>query len=90
MEKYNPQDFGNAISSKINGRVIACPVCGSVHFTIPGKMASIIIGDSFDGIQIGNSIPSGMLVCSNCGCIQFVALGALGLLPKTENNEQDK
>ena len=90
MEKFKPQDFRNAISNKINGRSLVCPICGGVHFTIHEQMASVIIGDSFEGIQIGNSIPSGMLICTNCGYIQFVALGALGLLPKKEHDEQDK
>ena len=91
MEKYNNQKFGSALTAKINGKVVVCPVCGGIHFNVPEQMANVIIGDSFEGIQIGQSIPSGMLICNNCGHIEFFALGALGLLPQqTENKTNEK
>lgn len=90
MKNYNAQEFGNVVQTKLDGRTLVCPICGGVHFTVPNQMASVITGDSFEGIQIGTSIPSGMLICENCGHIHFFALGALGLLPQRDNNEQDK
>lgn len=86
-KKFNPQEFGKALSVKINNKMIVCPICGGAHFTILDQMASIITSDSFDGIQISKSIPSGMIICENCGHIHFFALGALSLLPKNPKDE---
>ena len=86
MKKYDPKEFIEAFGKHINGRDIPdCPYCGGQKFTSTDKFASIIIGDDTTSVNLGPSIPSGMLICSNCGHIEFFALGALGLLNNNEN-----
>ena len=38
------------------------------------------------GLDLGPSIPSGLIVCENCGHIELFALGSLGLLKKKGDN----
>ena len=90
MNKYNNQEFKESLLSRINGRQIICPICGGTHFSIPEQMSNIFIGDNFDGIQIGQSIPCGMIICEQCGHIHFFALGALGLLPHPTVDKDEK
>ena len=68
----------------------ACRFCGGQRFTSTDKLATILIGDDLNSISIGPSIPSGMIVCENCGHIEFFALGALGLLSKKEEATDGK
>lgn len=85
MSKYNPNEFINALKIKFNGRGIpACPYCGGVKFTTTNQLATILTGDDTDSVNIGPSIPSGMIICEECGHIEFFALGALGLLTGKE------
>lgn len=91
MSKYNPQIFIDALSNKMGRRIVpACPYCGGQNFTSTDKFASILIGDETNSINIGPSIPSGMLICTNCGHIEFFALGSLGLLNNTGVNNDGK
>lgn len=81
MTKYEPTDFINALKDKMNGRSIPnCQYCGGRKFTSTDKFATILINDELNGISIGPNIPSGMVICENCGHIEFFALGSLGLL----------
>ena len=81
MNKYNPNKFITAIQKKLNGRDVPnCPYCGGEKFTSTDKFATILIGDEINNLNLGPTIPSGMLVCENCGHIEFFALGSLGLL----------
>ena len=91
MSKYNPDKFIHALGEKMNGREVPnCPYCGGQSFTSTGKFATILIGDDTNSINLGPSIPSGMLVCSNCGHIEFFALGSLGLLNTKEDDGDGK
>lgn len=81
MSKYDPKEFISALGKKMNGRNVPnCPYCGGQKFTSTDKFATILIGDEMSGINLGPNIPSGMIVCENCGHIEFFALGSLGLL----------
>lgn len=91
MEKYNQRDFANALVARMRGRDIPnCPYCGGQKFTTTEQFATILTGDDLGSINIGPSVPSGMLVCENCGHIEFFALGALGLLTRTEEKGDGK
>lgn len=87
MKKYNAQEYINTINKKLQAgnTILRCPFCGGNKFTSPDKFATILTGNDLSGIEIGTSVPSGMLICENCGHIEFFALGALGLLPKEED-----
>lgn len=89
--KFDPQQFTSKLISVLKTHSVpTCPFCGGNEFTSTNEFASITINNSFENIVIGQSIPAGMVICTKCGHIEFFALGALGLLPKKEedNNEQ--
>lgn len=81
MRKYDPKAFIGALGKKMKGRNFPnCPYCGGQKFTSTDKFATIFIGEEMNGITLGPNIPSGMIVCENCGHIELFALGSLGLL----------
>ena len=81
MGKYNSQDFIKAFTQKTGGgRIPQCPYCGATKFTTMDQYATILIGTELGNINLGPSVPSGMLICEKCGHIEFFALGVLGLL----------
>lgn len=83
MSKYNPKEFIDALRKKVNGRDVPnCPYCGGDKFTTTDKFATLIIGNDVKSFELGPSIPSGMIICENCGHVEFFALGSLGLLKK--------
>lgn len=89
MAKYNPDQFIGAISKKLRGGLVpSCPYCGGQKFTTTGNVAAILIGDDTSGLNLGPHIPSGMLICENCGHIEFFALGSLGLMEKEKTNNE--
>lgn len=89
MSKYNPDNFIDAISQKMIGRnVPACPYCGEQKFTTTGNVAAILIGEDTANLNLGPHIPSGMIICENCGHIEFFALGSLGLMDKEEPQDE--
>lgn len=89
MSKYNPKEFIGALGQKMNGREVPnCPYCGGQNFTTTDKFATILISEETSSVSFGPTIPSGLLVCVNCGHIEFFALGILDLLKeKGENND---
>lgn len=87
MKKYDPREFANKLTEKIPGHSIRiCPFCGGEEYTTTQNFASFIIGDELSNVCLGPNIPAGMLVCQNCGHIDFFALGALDLLAKDEGD----
>ena len=81
MSKYNPNEFIAALGKKMNGREIPnCPYCGGDKFTTTQNFATILIGYDTNNINLGPSIPAGMVICENCGHMEFFAMGPLGLL----------
>lgn len=87
MIKYNPQDFVVALNKKAPNKQLICPYCHGNQFTTTEDFASILIGKDLSGLNLGPSIPSGMIICQNCGHIDFFALGALGFLDKKEEKD---
>ena len=91
MSKYNPKDFITAIGNKMNKhRFPSCPYCGGNKFTTTQSFATILIGDEIKNISLGPNIPAGIVVCENCGHIEFFAMGSLGLLKVEERDGNDK
>ena len=86
-KKYDSQEFVQSLTKKLtNFKFAQCPYCGGSDFTTTPDYASIIVSDDFSGLQIGNSIPAGLVICKKCGHIEFFALGALGLMPKKDGD----
>ena len=91
MNKYNPKEFIAALGKKMNGRKIPnCPYCGGDKFTTTQSFATILTGDDTKNINLGPNIPAGMVICENCGHMEFFAMGALGLLKAEEHNGNSK
>lgn len=91
MNKYDPNKFISNISSKaLNGKIPQCQFCGGRNFTSTDKFASILIGEDLDSINIGPSVPAGMLICNNCGHTEFFALGPLGMLKGVDDKNDNK
>ena len=81
-EKYNSQEFINTLNIRKGERLAKCPFCGSKNFSATDSLAAIMISQDKDNLSLGPCIPSGMLICTNCGHIDFFSLGVLGLLKK--------
>ena len=91
MKKYEPQEFINALNKQMSKRIVpACPFCGSRKYTSTDSMASILIGKDLQSLSIGPTVPAGMLICQQCGHIEFFALGALGLLNEKDGSDDGK
>ena len=67
------------------GAVKECPRCGNKGFSLIDQYTNIILQDNIGGIVIGGpTVPCVLVACNNCGYLSTHALGALGLLPSTE------
>lgn len=89
--KYESQKFITAIKGKVGEKRLTCPYCSGSQFTTTEDFAAVLIGKDFSSINIGLSIPSGMIICQKCGHIDFFALGVLDLLKnKEEENGNGK
>ena len=90
MNKYDSEKFVSALTEKVNSNGLPrCPYCGADKFTTTKEYGSLLINDDLDGLNIGPSIPMGLLVCMNCGHIELFALGALGLLNNADESAVD-
>lgn len=67
-----------------------CPYCGGNKFTTTQSFATILIGDDTKNISLGPNIPAGVVVCENCGHMEFFAMGSLGLLKAEEHDGDGK
>ena len=91
MSKYNPDDFIKAFNQKMNGRPLPeCPYCGGSKFTTTPNFATILIGEDTQNVSLGPNIPAGMVICENCGHMEFFAMGSLGLLERKEGTNDGK
>lgn len=89
MKKYRPEKFLDALQRKMNRKYPSCPFCGHAQLATTETFASILVGEDMELIEVRKSMPSGIIVCENCGHIDFFALGYLNLLG-TEDNKDGK
>jgi ribosomal protein L37E len=67
------------------GAKLPCPRCGNQSFTLLDGYFNQTIQTDVRGLVLGGpSVPSVVVVCNRCGYLSQHALGALGLLPKEE------
>ena len=67
-----------------------CPRCASTEFSVADGYLNQTIQGELSGVVIGGpSIPSALIVCTNCGFMSQHALGALGLLPPAPERNGD-
>ena len=69
-------------------RAPKCPYCGGMKFSISGELATISVTKQIGSVDIGTHIPSAVLICENCGNLQFFALAKLGMMERKETNEK--
>lgn len=72
------------------GATRPCPRCGNATFSLVGGYFNHFIQQSLSGVNLGGpSIPTAVVVCSNCGWVAEHALGALKLLPKDQSTKSE-
>lgn len=54
-----------------------CPLCGGTNFAVQGEVATISTTDRINTMNLGTYVPCAMMICTNCGNVQFFALGIL-------------
>ena len=80
MEKETRDKIIAVLTEK--GAVLPCPRCGKSKFaTLEGYFNPTVQKDLNTYVVGGDSIPSTVVICTNCGFMSQHALGALGLLP---------
>ncbi len=84
MQEMTPEKKNQIIEALRNkGATRACPRCGHTSFELVGGYFNHFIQHDFSNINFGGqSIPTAVVICSNCGALSEHALGALGLLPE--------
>lgn len=93
MTDYEPSKFIDTLNKRIANKPIKCPYCGGRKFTSTDSSAAILISKKVSGLSVSSVeayIPSGMLICENCGHMEFFALGSLGLNDKDDKDNADK
>lgn len=91
MEEFDSKKFISSLTKKLNdGNYPTCKFCGGHEFTTTQDMANISVQKEFGAINIGVSIPCGMVICEKCGHIEFFALATHDMLPKTEDKKDGK
>jgi hypothetical protein len=60
----------------------ACPMCGKGQWSLMGGYFNHPLQTQLDGLVLGKSVPSVIMICLHCGFISQHALGTLGLLPR--------
>lgn len=88
---YKPSVFLETLSKRTVGHPMpACPFCGNRNYSTPQEMAAIFVSTKFQGIKIGPTVPCGMVICKECGHVDFFALGILEMLPSEGQKEEGK
>jgi hypothetical protein len=81
---FNPEEFVKAFESAVKRKKpagIICPMCSNGGWNIPGGYTLSPLQNEFANFQIGGpAIPKVPLICSNCGFVAEISIGALGLL----------
>lgn len=87
MSEYSPEEFIKAFRKRTNTKQIQCPYCGGNNFTSTTDLATILVSKDKSKLSLEFHIPSGMIICENCGHIDFFALGVLGLMEKSKKDD---
>jgi hypothetical protein len=89
-EQTNNKTFdSNLAVSKILEKGAAkyiCPICSGKEFTVSDTPGTILTTKVLGSVQIGRHVPCAIMVCNNCGHLDFFALGSLGLLNEVKKD----
>ena len=58
----------------------ACPMCGKGQWALLDGYFNQPLQTQLDGLILGKSVPSVIVICNHCGYLSQHALGTLGLL----------
>ena len=76
---FDAQAAISALKTKGLGKYV-CPCCGGRKFSVHNEAATLSVSDQLNVLKIGNYVPAAILICDNCGNLQFFALAKLGLI----------
>lgn len=72
------------------GLLNLCPICRQNKFQLQTGYFLNVIQQDIENVELGgNVIPTVVLICLNCGFVSQHSLGVLGLLSKSESEEDD-
>lgn len=81
---YKAAEFISKLTERIGNKPIpACPICGNRQFSTVDQFATLAACSQFNNLAKSDITPCAMVICTNCGHIDYFALGMLGLLPKS-------
>ena len=70
------------LALKRKNALLPCSRCGHNTFSVLDKYGRIELQDDFKTVLLGGpSIPCAIVICNNCGHVDFHALGSLDLMP---------
>jgi hypothetical protein len=80
FDKDTKEKIAKQIEAK--GALKPCARCGQQKFSLLDGFVSLPLSQEISNNVVigGPSVPCAVVACSNCGHIDFYALGALGLL----------
>lgn len=86
-----PKETKNRIQRRLEekGAMLPCPRCGNQQFMLADGLLAPSLQTSINDIVLGGrSIPSVVVICTQCGYISLHAVGVLGLMNdlKAEKN----
>ena len=87
---FDQKKFIEKLRVKFKNKIPNCQFCGGNDFTVPTEISSVVLSKKINTMQLGLSMPAGMIVCTKCGHMSFFALGALGMLSKEEGGDDGK
>lgn len=87
MTDAQKQELIDALNKKVSH--IKCPICNHDQFIMAEGYTISLLQQDLKNMKLGGqNIPSGTIVCAQCGFMMSFALGVLGLLHK-EKPEED-
>lgn len=96
MEKDNKllsDDLRDRITAELEKRKALgpCPRCGHSSFVLADGLFAQILQKDLDSLLLGGrTVPTAVVVCTNCGFVSQYALGILGLLEKAKADKQNE
>ena len=87
MKNYDENEFIEILGKRMGREYKNCPFCGRGKYITPDTFAGVFVSKDIKNVDLGLRIPSGMVICENCGHIDFFALGSLDLINDKEKEE---
>lgn len=79
---YSSSEFRTTLLKRLNNHLPPCKMCGGMNFTTSDEYLALLSEKEYGRLNIGPTVPVGVIICTHCGHVEFFSLGILGLLPK--------